>query len=204
MKKRKFWIMLFTFLCALCFGFACSASKDEQAKIAFKDFENKTISVELGDYFSVASYMLVEDESGNPYHASATIKTADGKAVSHMKYEFRVENASGYVVTLTVSRNGDTLATRVLKLSPVDTSSPVVSIGDFPEVCFVGTEYTIPVTVYDANAQTQYVSSVFIKGENGAEEEVTVTNEKFTPEKAGTYEVRVAANDGSNPEVVTT
>ena len=203
MRKHRFLITILTFLCVICLGFAC-ATTEEKEKVEFQNFDDKTISVELGDYFSVASYMLVEDKDGNPYHASASIETMDGDAVTHIKYEFKVEDKVGYVVTLRVERNGEVLATRVLTLLPVDTSSPVVSIGDFPEVCFVGTEYTIPVTVYDANAQTQYNSRVFIKGENGAEEEVVVVNDKFTPAKAGTYEVRVAANDGSNPEVVTT
>ncbi|MBQ5929618.1 MAG: hypothetical protein IIX02_02395, partial [Clostridia bacterium] len=93
MKKYKLLSCLLSLFLVLACGASCQGGNGANcggcgavATLKLKDFEDKTINVELGDYFSVASYMLVEDEAGNPYHVSAQIKTADGKAVAHMKY----------------------------------------------------------------------------------------------------------------------
>ena len=218
MKKYRIITFLLSICATLCFGFACGtagggsgSSTDSSSKsssstsfvspVKFVDFEDKTLAVELGDTFSVASYMTVQDEDGNVYHTSAIVETTEGAAVAHMKYEFKIENKSGYKITLAVKQNANVLAKRVLTLTTQDTTSPVVSIGDLPEMGFVGTEYTIPVTINDANPDTQSEIKAFLK-DGDTLTEVAVTDGKITPQSAGEYEIKVTANDGINPEAV--
>ena len=214
MKRTKKVMLAVLATLSLSLGAFASCNKTEEKGVALVNFTDETIEVELGTMFSVKDYLDIYDENDVLYGASVEIKDSNGNDVSTLGYEFVVEDETGYTLVITARHpeTGETVAMRTLALKVVDTSAPLITIGDFPAYGVVGEDLKIPVRFMDASAD--YNTNVLVERipynpdpevadyDESLAQSLEVGYESkgksatFTPEKPGQYKITVEAWDG--------
>ena len=81
MLKKLSCLIIAVFLLVYCT--ACGGKK-----LDLVDFENETITAELGSFFSFNEYLQAKDVEGNTYEVNYELTTSSGKAVSSFRYSF--------------------------------------------------------------------------------------------------------------------
>ena len=98
MKKKSLLLMLL-----LCIAFAVggilSACGNDGSRVELVDFENETITVDLGSTYTISD-TFVKDTEGNNYRLTVTVKDSAGEEISVLASQFAVEDPGGYVDTV--------------------------------------------------------------------------------------------------------
>ena len=179
---------------------ACGDKQDDSSStpsggITLIDFEDKSVSVELGDVYTLPN--VATDSNDKDYPVTYSVITADGEGIAINQYDFAATELGGYIVTCTVILSNGQTETRTITVTVQDTVAPAIEVSR-AKTGYVGEEYTLPaVTTSDVSgAITPEVKLYFVNGDEKTE--VAVADGKFTPDSVGTYEMVVTAKDGSN------
>ena len=164
------------------------------------DFINTERIVEEQSVFDVSEYFYYRGTDGRRYRATWSIKKSDGSVFEEqIRYMIVIEDTAGYYIDLTVQTADNVTHTRRVTLVIGHTTPPTIMIGDFADdIGAVGTTYNVPtIKLTDVSGQTpaSTVTCYYKSSPDAAEESVTLTNNKFTPTKAGYYGIRVVATN---------
>lgn len=195
MKKKSLLLMLL-----LCIAFAVggilSACGNDGSRVELVDFENETITVDLGSTYTISD-TFVKDTEGNNYRLTVTVKDSAGEEISVLANQFAVEDPGGYVITFSADLGGGDVRTRTVTLNVQDKGDPTITISS-PQMGYVNEEYVLPsVSVRDDSGEslTPEIKVYLVNGED--REEQTITDGKFTPATRGEYLIEASATDSS-------
>ena len=207
-KKSKLSILMLSALLALTVPMAaCSGGSEEssgssssssqsESYVKLVDFENATETVGLGEYYTLPSG-VVFDEDGYDYKVTYEVKDANGEKVTPTNSRFKVTKLgeAKYIITCYAKIEADKYMTRTITLNVVDRAAPEIICNEVP-YALVGEEYTIQgVEIVDNTGET-IVPTYQLFDASGTE--VTITNGKFTPAEKGVYTLKVTATDSAN------
>ena len=187
MLKKISCLIIAVFLMLSCV--ACGGSK-----LNLVDFDNETITAELGGFFSFDEYLEAKDIEGNSYEVNYELTTSSGKAVSSVGNAFKVESIGGYKLSLSVEKNK-----RTITINVVDTISPVIRIGEMSSSFgYIGEKYELPqIEYYDLSKFVESSKKVEVYTLNGTEKQfLEIDNENcFTPQTDLIHYIAVTCED---------
>ena len=166
----------------------------ESSDIELVDFEDETISVAIGDTYTLPNDVVL-DTNDNDYPITYTVKNQTGEEISVINNQFIISEAGGYVITCVATLPDGKTEMRTITLTVSDSEAPTIAIGACP-IGYVNKEYVLPTIIITDADQNGLTSTVKVYAV-GDETEIAVSDGKFTPTVAGEYVIKVNAQDGS-------
>lgn len=207
-KKLFIVLSLVVFTAIVSIFSSCNISKE---KISFVDFDDISISAELGDLFNYSEYLNAVDVDGTTYDVKAFVTDSEGKMVACLKNEFEVLDKNGYqIVIYAVDDNGEKLEDRIIRIQVVKQEGPVVGhiryFCDDVEVTTLSVlkNYTFLSRIEDITGNVTYTATVYPISEvdgvftRGVGKAVDVNTNTFYVNNEGYYELEIIATDGVN------
>lgn len=193
MKKLS---ILFLTLCAILCGvtaFACGGGEEEKVKVNLVDYEDKTINVEYGGFYTIESF--VYDTDGKSYALASEIKDNGGNAVAISDKTLLIEKAK-YVVTYTV----DVFADKTTKTVTINAyRKPIITVDKTEVTVNVDVDgYYLPeITAVDGDGKDVSIKKEIYYSDYLGDEKTDYngTDENYRPKKAGTYYLLITATD---------
>lgn len=199
--RKNTRIILLGLLLNVIFGFVGCTSNPQKDELVLEGFNDLTITAELGEFVSFAEYLTVTDSEGESCETSYLLQTIDGNDVISINNEFKAEYQQGYKLTIT-AKKGEAETSRVITIECVDTTAPIIHIDKMEvDSGYIGEEYALPqFTVFDASGSVK-VEDVSLKiyyvNDDDTRSECLITNDKFTPDDDGVYEIEAKAQDSA-------
>ena len=195
MKERKLLITLLL-CCMLAFSVIAFAACDNGGnKTQLEGFSvSEEVSAVYGETFEVED-LVVKDSDGNVYQVSVKV-TCDGEEVAVTSGKFMIDKVKDYTITYEVKVSDTDVRTLTTVVKVTTTVKPMVTVGEGLQKCYeVNDRITLPeITAKDvAGTALTPTAEVYLKGDT--EEKITLTDNAFTAEKAGEYELRITAVD---------
>ncbi len=200
MKKFKLIVISLVLSVVVALMFVACSKKTENV-LTFEVQENLT--TEVGNYFNVPT-CIGEDTKGDIYSPTVTAVAPNGDEAIIEDGKIFIDYLGEYKITYTILFEEEYI-TKTTTVTSLDTSAPNIKLASEKDYVIVGSEYTLPIPEYEDNYDnfSDIVTSVAVKyGDN----EVTVTNGKFTLSQQGEYKVTYTATDTSankNEKVLT-
>lgn len=148
--------------------------------------------VEIGEPVTLVP-LTVKDSDGNGHQAVITV-TKDGSVVSQESGSFRPNAKGEYKITYTV--NNDSKSVTVTAAERVLNQWTAPALGN----ATVGEEFLIQTLTVSDNFGKTYSAEISVK--DAAGEEVLLTDNAFTPEMSGIYDVTYAFEEDTKSETV--
>ena len=190
-SRKKLSIIILSVILVLTSSLFFAACK-KRPKVTFEGWKDEiTETVILGESYTVP-FTEIKGSDGVIYTYDISVKTKKGEEVSFIAGEFDVEEYCGYVITLSIKVNGKTKSRKII-LNVTDVTAPDISFGII-KAAKVGEEYVLPVINVTDDSGEKIVKDVKVFFNNA---EITVKENKFTPEKEGVYTIKVTAVDTS-------
>ena len=148
--------------------------------------------VEIGEPVTLVP-LTVKDSDGNDHQAVIAV-TKDGSVVSQENGSFRPNAEGEYKITYTV--NNDSKSVTVIAAERVLNPWTAPALGN----ATVGEEFLIQTLTVSDNFGKTYSAEISVK--DAAGEEVLLTDNAFTPEMSGIYDVTYAFEEDTKSETV--
>ena len=197
MKKVKKQMMLaFVAICLIASVALFACSKGGSVKMV--DFADATIECDYGSVYTLET-SPAKDEKGNEYPVTAVVTDADDKRVAVFDNKFDVLDLRGYTIKYSAISGEEVIAERTVTITVKATAKPTLVLSEInPANTFeIGDPFKLP--AYTASSpltsDLTVTAKLVLKGD--PDEEITgISDNKFTPTKAGKYEYSISVDDG--------
>ncbi|MBO5480171.1 MAG: hypothetical protein J6A63_03160 [Clostridia bacterium] len=195
-KTKKFGLIALGTFFSVAFGLAC-ASCGVPEPIVLENFDDMEITADLD-----ASYTLpignVTDTEGNDYRVTFEVETKSGKKINAFNNSFRLKYFEDYYIYCSADLGGGDVRTRTITLKVQDTGAPVITFGTV-KLGMVDKAYTLPETTVEDSSKESLTATLKVFELDGDEkgEELTVTDNSFTPTQMGYYLIEATATDSN-------
>lgn len=190
MKKivKKISLFVLFLLCFFSFSlcFACSG------QVTFKDFEDQTVEVTLGQNYLLEVFPILGSDN-KYYQVEAEVSDKDGNKVETIGNILKVNDFGGYTVVYTVLNQK-----RTVTLNVKTTSKPNVVIEDCKTTYKIGEKFVFPqIKIFDKVDKNLAPTITVI---NSAGEEISFDKENncFDCTVAGEYGIKVSVTNSNN------
>ncbi|MBQ3219999.1 MAG: hypothetical protein IJB32_05355, partial [Clostridia bacterium] len=129
---RKILITVFSLLIVMLLGIGVACTKDDNSnnsgeqqqptqQVKLVDFDDIAVSADYNSTFDISEYLIVKDEDGKDYTATATLYDGRFKEVELTGNSFSL-NQLKYILKLKVKLSDGNIATRRVDISAIDYS----------------------------------------------------------------------------------
>lgn len=198
-KARKILISILA-LILVCSTLALVACKNDE--IELESFDDVTITAYYNEEFSVSPYITAVTTSGKAIKGYAEIFDSKNNPVTIFANRFKIRSMEGYSANISVEVARGDVRTRRITINVVDRTKATFSVSKYMPMGAVGVEYSIPeITATQKSGMELPVSFEVFMSEDGVgnavieNNEYTITDNKFTPDKKGIYTLVASAVD---------
>ena len=211
---RKILITVFSLLIVMLLGIGVACTKDDNSNNSYEqqqptqqvklvDFDDIAVSADYNSTFDISEYLIVKDEDGKDYTATATLYDGRFKEVELTGNSFSL-NQLKYILKLKVKLSDGNIATRRVDISAIDYSPYDIqfSVKGLP-TWGINNQFVLPtaIGVREISGETND-ATIKVYLDDGTKTEQTIVDGTFTPVKVGKYIVEASLVDANVADTI--